>query len=53
MIAILSYVFLAIYLAGVLYTIGLFFYLMTQRKGGETLPPSKPRKLMKFHRRAA
>jgi predicted membrane channel-forming protein YqfA (hemolysin III family) len=54
MITILSYAFLALYLAGVLYTVGMFFYLMfNRRQDGETTPPVKHRRLTRFMRKAA
>lgn len=53
MITILSYVFLALYLAGVLYTLGMFFHLMLGRNEGATPPPARHRRLIRFTRKVA
>ncbi|WKN40992.1 hypothetical protein [Tunicatimonas pelagia] len=53
MITILSYIFLALYLAGVLYTLGMFFYLMLNQQARVPNLPTKHRRLNKFIRKAA
>lgn len=53
MITILSYIFLAVYLAGVLYTLGMFLYLMLSRQKRKPSFLTKHQRLVRFIRKAA